>query len=193
VTAHKGDLGLEFHPLTSDRWTDFEQLFGSRGACGGCWCMWFRLTQRDYDADKGDRNRAAMRAIVSAGRVPGILAYDRGNPVAWCSVAPREEYPRLARSRILKPVDDAPVWSVVCLFVARSHRGLGVATRLLAASVEYVRSEGGAVVEGYAVEPKKDRMPDVFAYHGPAEAFRSAGFREVARRSDTRPIMRYRI
>jgi GNAT superfamily N-acetyltransferase len=155
--------------------------------------MWFRQTQREFDANKGDRNRDAMRAIVNSGRVPGILAYDRGNPVGWCSVAPRDDFPRLARSRILKPVDESPVWSIVCFFVAKSHRSRGVAVRLLRAAVDHVRENGGSIVEGYAVEPKKDRMPDVFAYHGPVEAFRRAGFQEVARRSDTRPIMRYVI
>jgi GNAT superfamily N-acetyltransferase len=148
------------------------------------------MTQKEFDANKGDRNRHVMRAIVETGQVPGILAYDGATPVGWCSVAPREEFPRLARSRILKPVDDTPVWSVVCLYVAKTHRGRRVATGLLKAAIDYVRDNGGNVVEGYAVEPKKDRMPDVFAYHGPVEAYRHAGFHEVARRSETRPIMR---
>jgi GNAT superfamily N-acetyltransferase len=153
--------------------------------------MWFRLTQKEFDAAKGDRNRDAMRAIVDSGGVPGILAYEGETPIGWCSVAPREEFSRLARSRIFKPVDETPVWSIVCLYVVKSHRNGGVATRLLRAAVDHVRASGGSVVEGYAVEPKKDRMPDVFAYHGPVEAFRRAGFHEVARRSETRPIMRY--
>jgi GNAT superfamily N-acetyltransferase len=193
VTVQQTTPELEFHPLTSDRWDDFEQLFGPRGACGGCWCMWFRMTQKEFDAGKGGQNRNAMRAIVDSGRAPGILAYDGGIPVGWCSVAPRDEFPRLARSRIFRPVDDEPVWSVVCLYVAKTQRGRRVATELLKAAVDYVRKNDGVVVEGYAVEPKKDRMPDVFAYHGPVEAFRLAGFREVARRSDNRPIMRYVI
>ncbi len=188
-----GSPRLEVRPLTADRWEEFERLFGPRGACGGCWCMWFRLTRREFDAGKGEGNRRAMAELVAAGRVPGILAYDGDEPVGWCSVAPRQEFSRLERSRILAKVDDETVWSVVCLFVPREHRGRGVARRLLEAAVEHVRASEGRIVEGYAVEPKQGRMPDAFAYHGPAAAFLAAGFTEVARRSPTRPIMRRRL
>ena len=99
----------EFHPLTPERWADFEKLFGKCGAGGCCWCMWWRLPKREFDAQKGEGNRRAMKAIVDSGLVPGILAYHEGQPVGWCSVAPREEFPRLERSRILKPVDNQPV------------------------------------------------------------------------------------
>ncbi len=152
--------------------------------------MWWRVTQKEFDAQKGERNRRAMKKIVGSGRVPGVLAYHDGRPVGWCSVAPREEFPRLARSRILKPVDDEPVWSVVCFFVTKECRHTGVSARLLEAAVDRVRKQGGRIVEGYPVEPKKDRMPDLFAYHGLAATFRQVGFKEVARRSDTRPVMR---
>jgi GNAT superfamily N-acetyltransferase len=183
----------EFHTLTPERWADFEEFFGPRGAAGGCWCMWWRLTAREFDAQKGEGNRRAMKAIVDSGRVPGILAYHEGYAVGWCSVAPREEFPRLGRSRILKPVDDEPVWSVVCFFIAKSHRRRGVARRLLEAALDYVRESGGRIVEGYPVEPEKSSIPDLSAYHGLASMFRSAGFKEVARRSETRPMMRYVI
>ncbi len=185
------ELDLVIHPLTTGRWLDFEELFGPRGACGGCWCMWFRLSRRQFDLHKGEGNRRAMHDIVFSCRVPGILAYHDATPVGWCSLAPREEFSRLERSRILSPVDDRRVWSIVCLFVARRWRRHGVSTQLLAGAVDYVRDLGGTIVEGYPVEPKEGRMPDTFAYHGLAEAFRRVGFREVARRSETRPIMRY--
>ncbi len=184
---------LEFHPLTSDRWTDLEKLFGKRGACGGCWCMWWRLTRSEYERLKGEGNRKAMRGIVDKGEIPGILAYARSIPVAWCSVAPRDRFSALSRSRILKQVDDKAVWSVVCLFVEKSLRNQGLSTQLLSCAVEYVKKQGGQIVEGYPVEPKKDRTPDVFAATGLASAFRKAGFIECARRSETRPIMRYHI
>lgn len=187
------ERSLEFRPVTPKRWSDFENLFGARGAAGGCWCMWWRLPKREFDAQKGEGNRRAMKAIVDAGRVPGLLAYHQGRPVGWCSVAPRREFSRLERSRILAPVDGEPVWSVVCFYVAKPYRGRGVAVGLLKAAVEYVRRCGGKIVEGYAVEPKKGSTPDLFAYHGSAAMFRKAGFEEVARRSETRPIMRYVI
>jgi GNAT superfamily N-acetyltransferase len=183
------DLIIE--PLTYDAWGDFERLFGPRGACGGCWCMWWRLTAKEFEGRKGAANKRAMKALVRRGEVPGLLAYDGEEPVGWCAVAPRAAYPRLGRSRILRPVDDADVWSVVCFFVAKAWRGRGVTTALLRAAAKYVKSRGGKVVEGYPVEPAKGKMPDAFAYPGLAAAFKAAGFEEVARRSPTRPIMRY--
>ena len=191
--ASNSKIELEFHPLTDEQWDDFAKLFGKRGACGGCWCMWWRQTAKEYEASKGEKNRRKMKKLVGSGEVPGLLAYHEGEPVGWCAVAPRVDYPRLSRSRILKPVDERPVWSIVCLFVARSHRNMGVSSALIRAAVDFVRERGGRTLEAYPVEPKKDRMPDTFAFHGLAASFLRAGFTEVARRSETRPIMRYEI
>lgn len=180
---------ITVHPLTARRWKDFECLFGAHGACGGCWCMWLRRRRREFDTGKGAGNRRAMRALVHSGAVPGLLAYDRGVPVGWVAVAPREEYPVLERSRVMRRIDDRPVWSVTCFFVAKTHRGTGLTRQLLDAAVRHVRQQGGTIIEGYPIEPA-DTMPPAFAWHGLASAFRAAGFREVARQSPTRPTMR---
>jgi GNAT superfamily N-acetyltransferase len=126
---------------------------------------------------------------VQAGEVPGILAYDGERPVGWCSLGPREAFPRLERSRNLKAVDDRPVWSVVCFFVDRSCRRRGVSQALLLAAVEYARSRGARLAEGYPTDPGTKR-PDPSVYTGLVPAFRKAGFVEVLRRSERRPIMR---
>ncbi|GAG54829.1 unnamed protein product, partial [marine sediment metagenome] len=102
---------LRYEPLIPERWTDFEALFGERGAVGGCWCMWWRIKRAEFEEQKGEGNRLAMKEIVESGEVPGILAYSDGKAVGWCSVAPRGQFPVLQRSRVLKPVDDTPVWS----------------------------------------------------------------------------------
>jgi len=185
-------IGLRLLPLTADRWSDLEALFGPRGACAGCWCMWWRLPRADFERQRGEANRQALKALVDAGQVLGLLAYMEGRPVGWCAVGPRESYPALARSRILKPVDDRAVWSVVCFFVDRRNRGHGVTGALLRAAVEYARERGASIVEGYPVEPQ-GRSADAFVYTGLASTFRKAGFIEVARRSETRPVMRYMI
>jgi GNAT superfamily N-acetyltransferase len=184
---------LKFHPLTAKQWKDLLNLFGERGACGGCWCMWWRMTRSEFNREKGEGNKKAFKKIVDRGEVPGILAYVGREPIGWCSVAPREAFSSLERSRILKKVDNKPVWSVVCFFVAKPFRYKGVSVSLLKAATEYVKKQGGKIVEGYPVEPKTEKFPDAFAYHGLASAFRQAGFKEVARRSKTRPIMRYHI
>jgi GNAT superfamily N-acetyltransferase len=182
---------LSFKPVTPDRWEDFETLFGERGAVGGCWCMWFRLKRSEFDAQKGEGNKQAMRAIIDSGRIPGILAYREDEAVGWCSVAPREEFPVLDRSWVLKRVDNQPVWSVVCFFIAKPYRHMGLSGRLLEAAVTYAGENGANIVEGYPVDPKKGSTPDVFAYTGLVTTFLQAGFVEVARRSETRPLMRY--
>jgi GNAT superfamily N-acetyltransferase len=184
-------LDLVFHPATAERWSDVETLFGARGACGGCWCMVWRLPRPLFDQGKGDGNRAALRALVESDDPPGVLAYLDFRPIGWCAVAPREEYPALARSRILKPVDDRPVWSISCFFIARPFRRRGVTVPLLKAAVAFAAERGARIVEGYPVEPREPSVPDVFVWTGLASAFRRAGFVEVARRSESRPIMRY--
>jgi GNAT superfamily N-acetyltransferase len=184
-------LTTEFHLLTSDRWADLEKLFGTNGACGGCWCMWWRLKRNEFIKQKKEGNRKALKGLVDSGEIPGILAYVDGEPAGWCSVGPREAYPTLERSRVLAKVDDKPVWSVVCFFVAKQHRGKGLMVKLLIAAIEYVKEHGGRILEGYPVEPKEGKMPDPFVYTGAASAFRKTGFVEVLRRSETRPIMRY--
>jgi GNAT superfamily N-acetyltransferase len=183
-------LHLDCRPVTPEQWGDLETLFGPRGACGGCWCMWWRLPRAQYDRAKGASNREALHALVTSGEPPGLLAYVDEQPIGWCALAPRADLPVLARSRILKPVDELPVWSVVCFFIMRLHRRQGVGVRLLHAAVDYAAEKGAVAVEGYPVEPRTGRIPDVFAWTGTPRLFEQAGFEEVIRRSPTRPIMR---
>ncbi len=187
-----GPPTLSCHPLTPDRWADFAALFGTRGACGGCWCMAWRRTAAQFAAGKGGSNRRAMRRLVAAGAQPGILAYAGDEPVGWCSVAPRGQFVRLAASRILAPVDERPVWSVSCFFVRRDWQGRGLSVRLLEAAVAYARAGGARLIEGYPYAPA-GRLPGAFVWTGLEGTFREAGFTEVARRSAGRPIMRREI
>jgi GNAT superfamily N-acetyltransferase len=180
---------LRFRPLTRDLLPDLETLFGPRGACAGCWCMWWKTTRAEFDAGRGEGNRDAMRGQVRAGVVPGLLAYAGATPVGWCAVEPRGAYPRLARSRTLAPVDEAPVWSVTCFFVARGWRGKGITGALLSAAAKHARRAGAAVLEGYPVAPRGETA-DAWLYTGLASTFEREGFEEVARRSPTRPVMR---
>jgi GNAT superfamily N-acetyltransferase len=181
---------LRIEPVTPERWGDVAALFGARGACGGCWCMYWRRLSAEYERGKGRGNRDALRRLVLGGRVPGLLAYSGPLPVGWCAVGPREAYPRLERTRVLRRIDDEPVWSVVCLFVAKQYRRKGVSVRLLEGAARFAASRGAGILEGYPVEPPRGPLADPFAWTGTAAAFRAAGFREAARGSPTRPIMR---
>ena len=180
---------IALHPLTPDRFADFERLFGPRGACGGCWCMFWKLRGKAFEENTGEPLRQMQKSYVESGAVPGLLAFEGDEPVGWIAVEPRSTYPKLAHSRVLGPVDEEPVWSVTCFFVARQARRQGLTVELLKGAVEYVKGRGGKIVEGYPVDAKKD-MPAAFVYTGTASAFQQAGFVEVARRSETRPIFR---
>jgi GNAT superfamily N-acetyltransferase len=188
----EGDLqsDLEFRPLTPDRWSDFETLFGERGAYGGCWCMWWRCTRREFEQQQGEGNRLAMKALVDSGVVPGILAYRPGQAIGWCSIAPREQFGALERSPVLKRLDDRPVWSLVCLFVHKGFRARGAARALVCGAVDHARSQGATVVEAYPRLPKQESLPPVSSFMGVPSLYEQAGFVECARPSKSRVIMR---
>ncbi len=183
---------LSFHALTAERWNDLTELFGENGACGGCWCMAWRLSRKDFSANKGEPNKRAFKRLVVKGAPVGILAYAGDAPVAWCSVAPREHFLLLEKHRTLKRIDDRPVWSIVCLFVAKPFRRKGVSIQLLEAAADWAKHQGAQIVEGYPTEPSKT-LPDPFLWTGLASAFRNAGFKEVARPAKTRPVFRKRL
>jgi GNAT superfamily N-acetyltransferase len=156
--------------------------------------MHWRLHRAEYERGKGAGNRAAMQALVArAARPPGVLAYLGDEVVGWCAVAPRAEYPRLERARVLRPVDSRPVWSIVCLFVAAPHRRRGVSAALIDGAARFAAGHGATLVEGYPVEPRGAEIPAAFAWTGLRAAFEAVGFREAARRSPRRPIMRRRF
>lgn len=186
------ELDLSFHPLTQKLWHDFEMLFGRRGACGGCWCMHWKLRGKEFTESAGDTARQMQKSIVDSKTVPGLLAYSEGYPIGWIAVEPRSAYPKLAHSRTLKPVDDQEVWSITCFFIEKKHRHKGITVELLKAAVEHVKGRGGKIVEGYPVDAKQE-APAPFVFTGTASAFHHAGFVEVARNSPTRPIFRFVI
>ena len=183
-------MDLQVFPLTPDRWHDLEALFGTHGAYGGCWCMFFRHSNKEWEASDGEERKVALHSLVDDHTVPGLLAYDGLKPVGWISLGPRLDFKRLLRSRVAKPLDDHPVWSVVCFFVDKAYRRQGVTVALLQAGVEFARQQGARIVEGYPVEQAENK-PDPWVFVGLASAFKKAGFIEAGRHLENRPIMRY--
>jgi hypothetical protein len=184
-------LKLEIYPLDSKRWNDFLTLFGDRGACGGCWCMYWRLKRSDFDKGKGEANKLAMKALVDGNLSTGLLAYVDGKPAGWCALAPREVYSKLENSKVWKRIDNQPVWSIPCFFVAKSFRRKGILLELIKGAVNYCISKDVPILEGYPVAPYADKIPDAFAYTGFPSVFEQAGFVEAERKSPSKPIMRY--
>ncbi len=183
-------MKLEVHPLTKDRWNDLVELFSRPGASivRGCWCMYYRRSGGS-GIGVGQVNREAMKSLVDRGVVPGLLGYQGGSPVGWISLGPREDYAKLKRSPVMKPVDDKPVWSIVCFFVDARSRGSGVSEALLEAGIGYARSQGAKLLEAYPVDKRERSNPD-FMWFGAKRIYDRAGFKEVARRKETRPVVR---
>jgi GNAT superfamily N-acetyltransferase len=152
--------------------------------------MTWRLSPTEFKANSGAGNRAAMRALVDQGRQPGVLLYQDGSAVAWCAVAPREEYIRLAASRVLAPVDSEKVWSVSCFFVDKKARGKGLTVEVLKAAMEFAHARGAKIIEGYP-QDLKEKLPPAFVWTGVMPTFVHAGFEEATRRSPKKPIMRH--
>lgn len=185
---------LRVEPLTQKNWAQFVHLFGAKGACGNCWCMFFRLGKTEFEEGKADDgNKNAMRAIVKAGKPAGVLAYYEDVPIAWCAFAPREDFAKLARSRVHKPIDDKAVWSIPCTFIDKKYRRLGVSVALLKGVVEYAKTQGIKIIEAYPTIPTQEKLPDAFAWIGLYKSFERAGFEIVDRTSKHRPMVRYEL
>ena len=178
--------------LTAARWGDFEALFGPNGACGGCWCMWWRMTRKSFEAQHGEANRRAYKAIVRAGPPPGLLAYDRAAPVGWCQVCPRTDLPVLGRSPLLKPLDDLPVWSLSCFYIKPSHRGMGLNGVLIEAAKDFARRGGAEILEAYPWDARQKKSQGTI-FTGAASTFARHGFTTAARRAPRRPVMRCKL
>ena len=193
---------LQIHPLTAKRFGDLAALFGQGGDPKWCFCSWYRVRNVDFQAATASGNRKVLEAAVATTaaekRAPGLVAYRGGEAVGWVSVGPRDDYARLQHSKVLAPIDDKPVWSIVCFVVARSARGQGVARALLDAAVDYARDHGATLLEAYPVDTDGERVPAALAFKGTVGMFEGAGFEVVERRranksSAPRPIVRRRI
>jgi GNAT superfamily N-acetyltransferase len=183
-------------PLTLERWDDVVEVFGrGKGFCSQCWCMYWRLPRREFDASLGNKARRRFRARVKQGPPPGLIAYASGEPVGWVQVGPRADVPNWNGARRLSapapdaPADDPRVWAISCFATKAGCRGRGVATALLAGAVAWARKNRARLLEACPVETEGKRQP-ISLYHGVATTFREAGFEEVLRRRHDRPLMR---
>ncbi|HEX5013572.1 MAG TPA: GNAT family N-acetyltransferase [Candidatus Limnocylindrales bacterium] len=186
---------IAIHPLTPERFADLAALFQEGGDPKWCWCQFYRERGLDWSNSTAADNRERLSKLTAAGPSPGLVAYDGDRAVGWVSLAPRQAYDRLTHAKVLAPVDDKPVWSIVCFVVSRQARGKGVATALLDGAIDWARSQGATILEGYPSDTQGKKVPAANVYHGTLSMFESAGFDVVARRqanrtSKVRPIVR---
>jgi GNAT superfamily N-acetyltransferase len=189
---------VDVHPLTAERFADLTELFNEGGDPKWCWCQYFRKRGMNWSNSTAAANRASLERLASDGPAPGLVAYARGRAVGWVSLAPREDYARLATAKLLAPVDDTPVWSIVCFVVSRTARGRGVGAALLSAAIDYARRNGATTLEAYPASSDRGRIPAASAYQGVQSMFEKEGFEVVEVRqwnatSPPRPIMRLEL
>ena len=191
-----GPLELDVRPLTQDRFDDLAALFEEGGDPKWCWCMYFRARGRDWTNSTAEQNRSELRELAGhPGIAPGLVGYEADRAIAWISLGPREDYERLAYSKVLAPVDATPVWSIVCFVVSRRARGRGVARAMLEAGIAYARANGATMLEAYPADTGDQRRRPGDIYWGTLSMFEGAGFEIVERRqwnatTPVRPIVR---
>lgn len=182
---------INFEPLSIHTWPQLEALFGENGACGGCWCMYWRLFHKEYEQKKGLENKQLLQQLIKDKQPLGVVAYQDENPVGWCSVSPKPTLVRLSKSRLYKHLEEIDdTWSITCLFIHKEYRHQNLSTQLISAASAYAFDQGAKVVEAYPIMPQKKNMPPVFAYVGFESAYGKAGFEKIKQVSPTRSVMR---
>jgi predicted GNAT family acetyltransferase len=186
---------LDVVPLTADRWSDFEALFGKQGACYGCWCTYFRLAPKQRKVNSSQDNKAFIRTRIEAGPPPGLLGYAQGEAVAWMQIGSRADVPQFNNSgRVSAPLPDAPaedetIWVISCFFTKSARRGQGLSHTMVSAGIDYARLNGARLLEACPMDQAK-QAKSVGLFVGSTRVFEKAGFEQVALRKDGRPLMR---
>lgn len=193
--THGSKHDLTVRPLTSKTFPDLEALFAQKGCsfARDCWCMGYRLSGKvipPKGTSLAEHRKTLIEDRARHKPAPGLIGYDKsGAPVGWVTFGPREEFARLKRSPVMKPVDDTPVWSILCFVVPSPHRGQGVAAEMLSHAVAFAKKSGVPAIEAYPID-KAERSQSQFLWHGAMSMFEKAGFKEIARRKPERPVMR---
>jgi GNAT superfamily N-acetyltransferase len=183
---------ITVEPLTETNWHKFVQLFGERGACGNCWCMYYRLSRVDFNEGKSENgNKDAMHQLVREKKPAGIIGFYEDIPIAWCAFAPREDFIKLEKSRVHKRIDNNRVWSIPCLFIHKDFRGLAVSEAMLKGVIKYARENNIDIIEAYPAIPTVKKLPDSFLWTGVFKSFERAGFEIANRKAQNRPMVRY--
>jgi GNAT superfamily N-acetyltransferase len=176
-------MAFDTRPLTPDRVDDFATVANPNRRPSHCWCLSHRLSAREITELGGGSREAAFRALCARENPPGVIGYDDGEPVGWCSIGPRSENTRLSQSRLIRPLDDVPVWSIICVVIRGGHRRRGYTTPLINGAVDYAATRGAPAVESYPVDPGSGRIDLTMAFVGTRAMFANAGF-EVAGSTD---------
>lgn len=166
------------HPVTPDRFEDFADVINPNRRETHCWCLSHRLRAPEIEERGHGSREQAMRSLCEEHYPPGVITYSDDVPVGWCNIGPRADIPRLAGSKLIRPVDDVPVWSIICVVVRGGHRKKGVSAHLIEGAVQYAADNGAPAVEAYPVDPP-GRMDTTMAFVGTRAMFERVGFRII--------------
>jgi len=188
-------MSLDILPLTAERWPLLEDLFGPRGAHGGCWCMYFRQSGPEWKSRTNAGNKSRFRDRVRTGSPPGLIAIDDGKPVGWMQIGPRPDVPkwngprRASAPLIAEDADAEDIWAISCFYVRVGHRRAGLMHRLVEAGLDFARKYGTRFVEACPIDKSRGvGVGDL--YVGSTKVFEKAGFAKLAERRVGRPLMR---
>lgn len=183
---------VEIHDVAPDRLADYQSFFDNDAfrdypVWQSCYCMETQLAQTDeWAARTAAENRRDMSALITEGKVTGLLAYVNGKPVGWCNYGETTRLGGVMRKLGLSAADHEGVGSVACFVIAAPYRGHGVASRLLDAAIERLRKSGVRAVEAY---PRHFEDSAQANYRGPLSMYLRAGF-ELYRETDRNLIVR---
>jgi len=194
-------MSLRILPANEASWDDLQTVLGERGEAHRCQCQWFKTRAPEWRAlsveERAERLRAQTECgYPDSGTTTGLIAYLDDEPVGWCAIEPRTEYPRLLTSRIPwsgreESKTDESVWVVTCFVTRTGYRRRGVSRDLAAAAVDFARQRGARALEGYpiAVQPGQEYSWGEL-YVGSRSMFVAAGFRQVSSPTERRVVMR---
>ena len=186
-------MKLKLEPLTPSNWNAFEILMGEKGGCGNCWCMYFRLPYKTFQENKPDGNKRMMKQLVNKGLPQGLIASVDKQPVGWIAMAPRADYLRLGNSRVFKPLDDKPVWSITCFFIKKEFRHQGLSQQLIKGAVDFAKKKKIKTLEAYPAIPYAEKVPHPFLWVGVLSSFLNNGFKIVRQHSKSRAMVRLEL
>ncbi len=188
---------FSFKEVRADLWPDFARLFGDNGACGGCWCQWWRTPKgkKIWEATKGNKAKKLTKKLIQSNEMTGLLAYDGNRAVGWCSYGPRDVFPRIIETKAYQYDENPNIWSINCFFIDKKYRGQGLSRAMLAASLDYIKKRGIDVIEAYPtpLSMAGKPQPAAFSYTGPLKIFEDEGFEIMQRQSHSRPLVRKEI
>lgn len=188
-------------PANEATFEDLQTVLGPRGNGARCQCQRYKLSpgeafERFPVEERADRLREQTQCgYPKSERTSGVVAYLVGEPVGWCAVEPRPDYPGLVRhtNRVVwtgrsEGRADPTVWAVTCVFVRVGFRRRYIGRSLVATAVDFAREHGARAVEGYPINTKK--VIDEELHVGTVDMFADAGLTEVHHPTLRRVVMR---